>query len=117
MLHFVTVCREDTISLHTSLVHRERKVTHPSLVAKERRESGNEVHCVPDYRYSTMINNNSEYTMASMTTFGVSRIATALIRTLCVSAHLIASTFVYSTFIKVYGAKKKLHLNLTKSAT
>lgn len=44
--------------------------------------------------------------MTSMTTFGVSRIATALIRTLCVSAHLIASTVVYSTFIDIYGPKK-----------
>ena len=56
MLHFVTLFREDTISLHASLVPRERKVTHPSLVAKERRESGNEVDYVPDYRYSKMIN-------------------------------------------------------------
>ena len=55
-VHFVTLFREDTISLHPSLVPRERKVTHLSLVAKERRESGNEVDCVPDYLYSTMIN-------------------------------------------------------------
>ena len=56
MLHFVILFREDTISLHASLVPRERKVTHPSLVAKESRESGNEVDCGPDYRYFTMIN-------------------------------------------------------------
>ena len=48
---------------------------------------------------------NCEHTMALMTSFVVSRITTALIRTLCVSAHLIASTVVYSTFIDVYKAK------------